>query len=78
MSLHEADLAALAITLRLAATTTVVLLLLGTPLAWWLSRTRWRGKFLIEAVVALPWCCRPRCWGSICWRRSDPRGRSVA
>ena len=35
----EADLAALAITLQLALASTLVLLLLGTPLAWWLART---------------------------------------
>ncbi|MGD8742036.1 MAG: molybdate ABC transporter permease subunit [Granulosicoccaceae bacterium] len=52
--LAEADLTALAITLKLAVVTTVVLLLLGTPLAWWLARSHWRFKFLLEAVVALP------------------------
>ena len=54
MTGSEQDLAALLITLKLAALTTVILLLLGTPLAWWLARTRWRFKFLLEAVVALP------------------------
>jgi molybdate transport system permease protein len=48
------DLAALALSLALAGATTLVLLLLGLPLAWWLvvSRARWRP--LVEAVVALP------------------------
>lgn len=48
------DLAALALSLVLAGATTLVLLLLGLPLAWWLvvSRARWRP--LVEAVVALP------------------------
>jgi molybdate transport system permease protein len=54
MILGEQDLAALAITLKLAGLTTVILLLLGTPLAWWLGRSRWRFKFLVEALVALP------------------------
>ena len=49
----EADLTALAITLRLAGVTTLILLLAGTPLAWWLARTRWRYRFLLEAVIAL-------------------------
>ena len=42
------------LTLRLAGVTTLVLLLLGTPLAWWLAHTRSRVKPLIEAVTALP------------------------
>ena len=48
------DLTAVRVTLALAATTTVILLLLGTPLAWWLSHTRSRTKPLIGAIVALP------------------------
>jgi molybdate transport system permease protein len=49
-----ADLAAIWLTLRLASITTVVLLLVGTPIAWWLARTRswWKGP--VGAVVALP------------------------
>lgn len=42
------------VTLRLAAVTTVVLLVVGTPLAWWLARTRARLRTAVEAVVALP------------------------
>jgi len=51
------------ITLQLAAVTTVILLLLGTPLAWWLARTqrRWRG--MVEAVVALPLVLPPTVLG---------------
>ncbi len=59
----EADLAALRVTLKLAAFTTVILLLLGTPLAWWLARSRWRFKFLLEAVVALPLVLPPTVLG---------------
>lgn len=49
-----ADLAAIWLTLRLATVTTVLLLLIGTPIAWWLARTRswWKGP--VGAVVALP------------------------
>jgi len=61
--LSENDLSALWITLKLATLTTVILLLLGTPLAWWLARTRWRFKFLIEAVVALPLVLPPTVLG---------------
>ncbi|HEX7708334.1 MAG TPA: molybdate ABC transporter permease subunit [Thermoanaerobaculia bacterium] len=48
------DWQAIWLSLRLSACTTLVLLAIGLPLAYWLSQTRWRGKFLIEAVVALP------------------------
>jgi molybdate transport system permease protein len=42
------------LSLRLSACTTLVLVVFGLPLAYWLANTRWRGRFLIEAVVALP------------------------
>lgn len=57
------DLVALRITLLLAAISTLILLVLGTPLAWWLSRTRWKGKFFIEAMVALPLVLPPTVLG---------------
>ena len=59
----DADLAALWITLKLAGTTTAILLVLGTPLAWWLARTRVRFKPLLEAVVALPLVLPPTVLG---------------
>ncbi len=59
----EADLTALFITLKLAGITTLILLLLGTPLAWWMSRTQWRFKFLLEALVALPLVLPPTVLG---------------
>lgn len=59
----QADLTALWITLKLAGLTTLILLLLGTPLAWWLARTRWRLKFLLETVVALPLVLPPTVLG---------------
>ncbi len=61
--LNESDLTALFITLKLAGITTLILLLLGTPLAWWLACTRWRFKFVIEAVVALPLVLPPTVLG---------------
>jgi molybdate transport system permease protein len=61
--LSEANLTALAITLKLAGLTTLILLVAGTPLAWWLARTRWRLKFLVEAVVALPLVLPPTVLG---------------
>ncbi len=61
--LNESDLAALAVTLKLAGVSTLILLLLGTPLAWWMARTRWRFKVLLEAVVALPLVLPPTVLG---------------
>jgi molybdate transport system permease protein len=51
--LNEFDLSALSVTLKLAAISTAILLLLGTPLAWWLSRTRCKLKALLEALIAV-------------------------
>jgi molybdate transport system permease protein len=57
------DLSPLWLTLRLAGLTTLVLLVLGTPLAWWLARTRSRAKPAIEAVTALPLVLPPTVLG---------------
>ena len=46
------DWTALALSLRLAAITTVILLALGLPLAWWLATTRLRARPIVDAVVA--------------------------
>ena len=63
MNSGNPDLIALGVTLKLAGLTTLILLLVGTPLAWWLSRTRWRFRFLIEALVALPLVLPPTVLG---------------
>lgn len=47
-------LQALALTLRLAVTVSLILLLISLPLAYWLAFSRWKGKFLAEAIVSLP------------------------
>lgn len=52
--LTPSDLQAIGLTLRVAGLTTVVLLLVGTPLAWWLTRTRSWLKRPVGALVALP------------------------
>lgn len=54
MELSDADLAAIGLTLRLATTVTLLLLVIGTPIAWWLARTRSRWRGPIGAIVALP------------------------
>ena len=61
--LSAADLEAFRITLSLAGATTVILLVLGTPLAWWLAHTRARWKVAVEAVVALPLVLPPTVLG---------------
>src|SRR5690349_11953877 len=50
----DLDLSALWVSVRLATLTVIVLLLVGTPLAWWLAHTRSRWRPIIEAVIALP------------------------
>ncbi|MCK4861981.1 MAG: molybdate ABC transporter permease subunit [Rhodobacteraceae bacterium] len=49
-----ADLSPLWLTIQLAGTTTFFLLLLGTPLAWWLANTKSKTRPVIEALTALP------------------------
>ena len=63
MNFSSQDIDALLITLQLAAVTTLILLVIGTPFAWWLARSKWRFKFLIEAVVALPLVLPPTVLG---------------
>jgi molybdate transport system permease protein len=54
MPLDSTDLAAIWLTLKLASLTTVILLVIGTPIALWLARTRSWLKGPVGAVVALP------------------------
>ena len=57
------DLTPLWLSLQVAACTTLVLLVLGTPLAWWLANTRARIRPVIEAVTALPLVLPPTVLG---------------
>src|SRR5882724_7303315 len=57
------DLQALWLTIRLATLVAVSLLCLGLPMAYWITYSRWRWKFLIEAVVALPLVLPPTVLG---------------
>lgn len=54
---------ALWLSLRLGFSVSFLLLLIGMPLAYWLSQTKWRGKFLVESVVALPLVLPPTVLG---------------
>jgi molybdate transport system permease protein len=52
--LGSSDIAAIWLTLKLASVTTMILLLVGTPIAWWLARSRSWLKGPVGAIVALP------------------------
>ncbi|CCG08907.1 molybdate ABC transporter permease subunit [Pararhodospirillum photometricum] len=64
---------AMLLTLRLAGTTTLVLLLLGTPLAWWLARTHSRFKDVVGTVVSLPIVLPPTVLGFYLLLLMSPR-----
>lgn len=72
--LTPADLTALLLTLQLALCTTAILLVLGTPLAWWLARTQWRFKFLLETLIAMPLVLPPTVLGFYLLLALGPRG----
>ena len=74
MLLSPEDLQALLLTAKLAALVTVILLLLGTPLAWWLARTRSRWKGPVGAVVALPLVLPPSVLGFYLLLSMGPSG----
>jgi molybdate transport system permease protein len=65
---------ALLLSLRLACTVASLLLLLALPLAYWLAFTAWRGKFLVEALVALPLVLPPTVLGFYALVALGPRG----
>src|SRR5437016_9822485 len=62
------------LTIRLALTVTLLLLLLGFPLAYWIAFSRWRWKFLVEAVVALPLVLPPTVLGFYVLMAMGPAG----
>jgi len=61
--LVSSDLEALWLTLKVASIATVLMLMLGTPLAWWLARTHSGWKGIINAVVAMPLVLPPTVLG---------------
>lgn len=65
---------ALLLSLRLAAWVSAILLIVGVPLAYWLAFWDWRGKFLFEAVVALPLVLPPTVLGFFMLIVLGPRG----
>jgi molybdate transport system permease protein len=70
----DADLQAALLTLELAGVVTLLLLLLGTPLAWWLAHTRSRWKAPLSAVVSLPLVLPPTVLGFYLLLLMGPNG----
>ena len=68
------DLAAVWLTLKLASVVTLLLLVIGTPIAWWLARTSSRLKGVIGAVVALPLVLPPTVLGFYLLVAMGPKG----
>jgi molybdate transport system permease protein len=60
---NDADISALWLTFKVASLATLIMLLLGTPLAWWLARTTSRWKGVCNALVALPLVLPPTVLG---------------
>ncbi|WP_298603863.1 molybdate ABC transporter permease subunit [Zoogloea sp.] len=69
-----AELAAVWLTLKLAGIVTALLLVIGTPIAWWLARTRSRLKGVVGAVVALPLVLPPTVLGFYLLVAMGPNG----
>ena len=72
--LNPDDLTALWITIKLASITSLILLLLGTPLAWWLAHTRSAFKPVIDAIVTLPLILPPTVLGFYLLIALGPKG----
>jgi molybdate transport system permease protein len=70
----SSDLGALGVTLKLALLATLILLVIGTPLAWWLARSRGRAKVIVDAVVALPLVLPPTVLGFYLLIALGPQG----
>jgi molybdate transport system permease protein len=68
------DWQAVRLTLGLATATTAILALVGLPLAYWLAATRWRGKFVVESIVALPLVLPPTVFGFYLLLATSPIG----
>ncbi len=63
MDVANFDFTAIGLTLKLAGITVILLLIVGTPVAWWLAHTRSRARVFVEAVVALPLVLPPTVLG---------------
>src|SRR5256712_13366828 len=68
------DWTAMRLSIELAALVSASLLVIGLPVAYWLTFSRWRGKFLVESVVALPLVLPPTVLGFYVLVAMGPRG----
>ena len=74
MFLTESDLQSVWLTVKLASIVTAILLVVATPIAWWLARTRSKWKSAIGAVVALPLVLPPSVLGFYLLLAMGPKG----
>ena len=74
MTLAEGDLTAIALTLELATVTTLLLMLIATPLAWWLTHTHARWRAVATALVSLPLVLPPTVLGFYLLVLLGPKG----
>lgn len=74
MLLNDSDIQSIWLTIRLASCVTVILLIIGTPIAWWLARTRSCLKGAVGAVVALPLVLPPSVLGFYLLLAMGPKG----
>src|SRR3979490_1667710 len=65
---------ALWLSMKLAACVAAILLIIGMPVAYWLPYSTWRGKFLLESLVALPLVLPPTVLGFYALVAMGPRG----
>lgn len=74
MILGDPLASAIGLTLVLAASVTLVLVLVGSPLAWWLARSQWPGKEVVGAIVSLPLVLPPTVLGFYLLLALGPNG----
>jgi len=67
-------MSSLSLSFELAGCVAAILLLIGMPVAYWLAFSNWRGKFLLESVVALPLVLPPTVLGFYALLAMGPRG----
>lgn len=74
MILTQEDMSAITLTLKLALTSTVLLMLIGTPIAWWLANTHSRFKPIINAAISIPLVLPPTVLGFYLLLSFSPSG----
>ncbi|MDO6693606.1 molybdate ABC transporter permease subunit [Aliiglaciecola sp. 3_MG-2023] len=72
--LDSADLIAFWLTIKLAFISTFLLLIIGFPLSFWLAKSKWRFKFIFEAMIALPLVLPPTVLGFYLLILMSPNG----